>query len=89
MNEARYRDRLNFLGKPENSLEQDWTDLQVRVQTLIDRVKPFYRKDIFDELIKLSIVLTRNKPNKKVYNSILRRIQKVEDIVKDLGGRIR
>ena len=89
MNEDRHRNILNISGKPEDPLEQDWYALSARLQVLLDRVKPFYRKDVYDEIIKLSKVLTRNKPSKKVYNSVIKRIQEIENVVKDLGGRIR
>ncbi len=89
MNESRHRDILNISGKPENSLEQDWNNLLARLQTLDQRVRPFYRKDILDEIIRLSKVLCRNKPNKKVYSSVLKKIQNLENIVRDLGGRAR
>ena len=89
MNEDRYRNILNISGKTENPLEQDWNSLSARLQTLMQRVKPFYRKDILDEILKLIKVLSCNKPNKKVYNSVLNKVLKLELAIRELGGRIR
>ena len=89
MNEERYRQMVHFSGKPENEIEEDWAQLLNRLRILVDRVKPFYRQDIMTKILKQIAVLERNKPNKKVYKSVLKRVEDLDNIVRDLGGRAR
>lgn len=89
MNEERYRQILCFSGKTEDEIEENWAQLLEQLRTLLNRVKPFYRQDIMAEILKQIGVLERNKPTKKVYKSVKKRVGELWNVVEDLGGRAR
>lgn len=86
MNEIRYKVILNMAGNPRTELEEDWQELIQRFKVLRYRVASSGNKDILIEISQQENVLTANKPSKKVYRSVRKKLTELEEIIRGVGG---
>ncbi|MBO7645224.1 MAG: hypothetical protein J6S57_02895 [Alphaproteobacteria bacterium] len=77
MNEQR-KMKFLFINQKNDCLKEDWDDLLSRLHSLLSMAKK-YRPDLIHKITKSILVLDTNKPNKKVYRSILKFANKVDE----------
>lgn len=89
MNEQRNNKMRYLSGNMVNSLEQDWQDLLARLQSLMQTAKNAFRADLVKLIISKENVLIKNNPNKKIYRSILKFADDIENKINSSLQRIR
>lgn len=88
MNEQRNMKIRYLSGNMSNSLEQDWENLLARLQSLRQRAHTC-RVDLIKPIMRQENVLLKNKPNKKIYRTILKFADDVESQITNTINRIR
>lgn len=89
MNEQRNNKMRYLSGNMVSSLEQDWQDLLARLQSLMQTAKNAFRADLVKLIISKENVLIKNNPNKKIYRSILKFADDIENKINSSLQRIR
>ena len=71
MNEQRHKQRVYFEQR-KDTVQENWDDLQTRLHMLRKRAQDAGRMDLVAQILRRIFVLQSNKPNKKIYRSILK-----------------
>ena len=71
MNEQRHK-RQVFFAQRTDTVQENWDDLQSRLHILRKRAQDAGRMDLIAQIVRRIFVLQSNKPNKKIYRSILK-----------------
>ena len=69
MNEQR-NEKMAYLIQKTHSLQTDWYDLLMRLQSLENTSRCMFRSDLTIQIMRQIDVLKKNNPNKKIYRSI-------------------
>jgi len=77
MNEQRNK-RMEFIYKKSDPLQENWESLLARLQSLENTARASFRRDLISMIMSKINVLQKNKPNKKIYRSILGFAEKAE-----------
>ena len=88
MNEQRNQKMRYLSGKMTDSLEQDWENLLMRLQSLRQRAH-ICRVDLIKPIMRQENVLMKNKPNKKIYRTILKFADDIELQIANTTNRMR
>ena len=89
MNERRQDIISRNNGFAADSFEQEWQELECRLSTLAQQAKVLNRLDLLSMIIKQQTVMRRNKPNKKVFNSVQKQVERIETLLSEHGARTR
>lgn len=89
MNEQRNSKMRYLSGNMSDSLEENWQNLLARLQSLRQNAKYAFRVDLVKPIISKENVLAKNKPNKKIYRSILKFADDVENQINRSSQRIK
>ena len=89
MNEQRNMKKLYLSGDICSSFEHDWNDLLAKLQMLREKAKSVGRMDLIISIIRKENVLVKNKPNKKIYRSISKFADDIENQIEKTSERIR
>ena len=77
MNEQRKMKTL-FITQKSDPLKENWDNLLAHMQSLLKMACSLCREDIINSVERQIVVLMKNKPNKKIYRSILNSVNKIE-----------
>jgi hypothetical protein len=76
-------DPYGFLNNRPDSLQDDWDSLLNKLQSLISVAQSAGRKDLLLAIVRQINVLVKNKPNKKIYRSVLNTTKNIESELND------
>ncbi len=75
-------DPYGFLTNRPNQLQEDWDNLLQKLQSMIRDAQTVGRADLALLIARQINILIKNKPNKKVYKSVLGTTRKIESELK-------